>query len=76
TELQEDSEEFLESFIHAWEQRARWEADVVDRNTDMDELPSAAESMASAFLGDKLARRVTKMGDANKKESWRYPRGR
>ena len=76
TELQEDSEEFLESFIHAWEQRARWEADVVDRNTDMDELPSAAESMASAFLGDKLARRVTKMGDADKKESWRYPRGR
>ncbi|HJO60172.1 MAG: prephenate dehydrogenase/arogenate dehydrogenase family protein [SAR202 cluster bacterium] len=76
TELQEDSESFIESFIHAWEQRARWEAGVVGQNSDMEELPSAAESMASAFLGDKLARRVTKMGDANKKESWRYPRSR
>jgi hypothetical protein len=48
----------------------------VGQNSEMVELPSAAESMASAFLGDKLARRVTKIGDANKKESWRYPRSR
>jgi prephenate dehydrogenase len=76
TELQEDSENFIESLIHAWEQRARWEAGVVGQNSDKLDLPSAAESMASAFLGDKLARRVTKMGDADKKESWRYPRSR
>lgn len=75
TELRDDSEEFLESFIHAWEQRARWEAGVIDQNTDMEQLPSASESMASALLGDKLARRFTKLGDANKKESWKYPRG-
>ena len=76
TELQEDSENFIESFIHAWEQRARWEAGVVGQNSDTLDLPSAAESMASAFLGDKLASRVTKMGDPDKKESWRYPRSR
>ena len=76
TELQEDSENFIESLIHAWEQRARWEAGVVGQNSDTLDLPSAAESMASAFLGDKLARRVTKMGGADKKESWRYPRSR
>lgn len=75
TELHDDSEDFLESFIHAWEQRARWEADVVDEKVSMENLPSAAESMASAFLGDRLARRVTTMGSADKKESWRYPRG-
>ena len=75
TELHDDSENFLESFIQAWEQRARWEAGVIDKNPSIEDMPSAAESMASAFLGDKLARRVTNMGDSDKKDAWRYPRG-
>jgi len=74
TQLNEDSDDLVESFITAWEQRARWEADAIRTEKEGPHLPSSGESMASTLLGDRLARRLTNLGDANKRASWKYPR--
>jgi hypothetical protein len=75
-ELDAGSDELLESFINAWEQRARWETDSIKTESSSVELPSAGMSMTSALLGDKLAQRLTRLGDEEKRSSWRYPRDR
>jgi prephenate dehydrogenase len=75
-ELEAGSDELLESFINAWEQRARWETNSVQTESNQVDMPSAGMSMTSAFLGDKLAQRLTRMGDEDKKSSWKYPRDR
>ena len=74
TQLNEDSDDLVESFITAWEQRARWEADAIVTEAEGPRLPSSGESMASTLLGDRLARRLTNLGDADKRASWKYPR--
>ena len=60
-QIKEDSEDLLDAFIKAWEARARWEADAVV-SSDAPGLPSASSSMASAFLGDRLAKRMRELG--------------
>ena len=76
TQLSEDSDDLVESFITAWEQRARWETGVIGKEATGPSLPSSGESMASALLGDKLARRLTNLGESGNRESWQYPRSR
>ena len=73
-QIKEDSEGLLDAFIKAWEARARWEADAVVPSEDPG-LPSAGESMASAFLGDRLARRMREMsGKDEPKKKFQYLR--
>ena len=74
SQLSEDSDDLIESFITAWEQRARWETGAIGDDDSRPTLPTAGESMASVLLGDKLAKRFTKLGDADKRSSWKYPR--
>ena len=74
SQLNEDSDDLIESFITAWEQRARWETGAIGFDDNRPALPTAGESMASVLLGDKLAKRFTKLGDADKRSSWKYPR--
>lgn len=74
SQLSEDSDDLIESFITAWEQRARWETGAIGNDDSRPTLPTAGESMASVLLGDKLAKRFTKLGDADKRSSWKYPR--
>ena len=74
TDLSEGNDHLVESLITAWEERARWESGEVERDTQGVKLPGAGESMASALLGDKLARRMTQLGSPEKKDRWRYPR--
>ena len=38
------------------------------------ELPSSAQSIASAMFGGKLASRMGDQGDKNLRKSWEYPR--
>lgn len=71
-QIKEKDERLLERFVDSWELRARWEADAVvpDERT---RLPSAAESMASAFFGEKLAKRMQSMrGDDEDKKRFSY----
>lgn len=57
TEIKDRREELIERFVHAWELRAKWEADAVVPQDGV-RIPSAGESIASAMLGEKLAERL------------------
>ena len=71
-QIKEKDERLLERFVDSWELRARWEADAVVPD-DSTRLPSATESMASAFLGDKLAKRMQSLrGDGEDKKRFEY----
>jgi prephenate dehydrogenase len=71
-QIKDKDERLLEQFVTSWELRARWEADAVVPD-DRAKLPSAADSMASAFFGEKLAQRMQSFkGDDDKKKSFKY----
>ena len=82
--LENDEERFssdgtlADSFIQAWEQRARLEAGVADRRLDAVErspIPSSSESMMGLFFGSRVAK-VMSRGPGKKKDSTKYDRRR
>ncbi|MCZ6539144.1 MAG: prephenate dehydrogenase [Chloroflexi bacterium] len=65
-----------ESFIQAWEQRARLEAGIADRRPVTDErfaIPSAGEGMMGMFFGSRVARAMGG-GKEKKKDATKYDR--
>ena len=65
-----------DSFVQAWEQRARLEAGVADRRQVRDEnfaIPSSGESMMGMFFGNRFARVITG-GKEKKKDDTKYDR--
>ncbi|MDA1279768.1 MAG: prephenate dehydrogenase/arogenate dehydrogenase family protein [Chloroflexi bacterium] len=65
-----------DSFVQAWEQRARLEAGVADRRPETGEhnaIPSANESMMGLFFGSRFAK-VLGTGKEKKKDSTKYDR--
>lgn len=71
-----NNDELVETFIKAWEGRARWDAGAVV-DTGENTLPTAGQSMATAFFGEKLTQRYQQMtGGDDKKKSWSYLRNR
>ena len=74
--IRESNDELVETFIKAWEGRARWDAGAVVATGD-NTLPTAGQSMANAFFGEKLTQRYQQMtGGEDKKQSWNYLRNR
>jgi prephenate dehydrogenase len=82
--LLDDEERFsadgvlAESFIQAWEERARLEAGVADRRPETagrDEIPTANESMMGLFFGSRVARKMGG-GKEKKTDSTKYDRRR
>ena len=80
--LRDDDERFAtdgvlsESFVQAWEQRARLEAGIADRrpdNSDYSPIPSSNESMMGLFFGSKIAK-VMGGGKQTKKDPTKYDR--
>jgi len=80
--LLDDEERFsndgilADSFVQAWEQRARLEAGVADRRPESSEksaIPSASESMMGLFFGSKMAR-VMGPSKEKKSDSTKYDR--
>lgn len=71
-QIKDRDERLLERFVTSWELRARWEADAVVPDERI-RLPSAAESMATAFFGDKLAKRMKSLrGEDDEKKRFQY----
>ncbi len=67
-----------DSFVQAWEQRARLEAGVADRRPSSDEsapIPSSSESMMGLFFGSRISK-VMGGGKEKKKDSTKYDRRR
>ena len=71
--IADKEEDLFELFITAWEERAKWEFDAVVRD-DTQKLPSAGQSMAAAFLGERLLNRYQRMtaGNEDKRKGWKY----
>jgi prephenate dehydrogenase len=67
-----------DSFVQAWEQRARLEAGVADRRPTSEEhapIPSSSDSMMGLFFGSRIAK-VMGRGPEKKKDSTKYDRRR
>lgn len=67
-----------DSFVQAWEQRARLEAGVADRRPESGEgagIPSSSESMMGMFFGSRIAK-VMGSNKEKKKDSTKYDRRR
>ena len=60
-----------EALVRAWEERAKLELDAVVED-DRPRTPSTGESVASMFVGSRLAGRVRDIKDAGKNDPWRY----
>lgn len=75
-QIKDGDEQLLDSFVKAWEGRARWEADAIVEN-DSPQLQKASSSFATAFFGEKLLERYRKMtsDEDSTKKDWRYKRG-
>lgn len=68
----DDKEKLFESFIAAWEQRAKWEAGTLHPDdSQMTRLPSAKETMAEMMVGTYMMDRYRKMTDKSRK-NWKY----
>jgi prephenate dehydrogenase len=71
--VKDKSDELLDKFITAWEERAKWEAGAVTPTSES-ALPSARESMASAFFGERAVKRYQQMTGKDKKNPLKYER--
>ena len=75
--IKDSNDELVDTFIKAWEGRARWDAGAVV-DTGENTLPTAGMSMATAFFGEKLTQRYQQMtgGEEKNKNAWTYLRNR
>ena len=71
--INDADDSLVNTFISAWENRAKWDAGAVV-NTGENNLPSAGESMANAFFGERLTQRYRQATGSEKKQSWIYRR--
>ena len=65
----------MNSFINAWEARARWSAGIDPVDFPQQEIPTAGDSMMSMLLGGHMASRLSSMTKDDGQDSTRY-RGR
>lgn len=71
--INDSDDSLVNTFISAWENRAKWDAGAVV-NTGENNLPSAGESMANAFFGERLTQRYRQATGSEKKQPWIYRR--
>ena len=75
-QIKDRSDKLLESFVKAWEAEARWQVGAVVAD-NRERIPSAADSMATIFVGERLMDRYRQMTGKGKKDSRRkYSRGK
>jgi prephenate dehydrogenase len=72
--IDSETDNLLEYFIHGWEQRGRLDAGLVNNHPSGPDIPSSAQSIASTFFGDKIAKRMSSEGHIRNRKTWQYPR--
>ncbi len=73
--VSEGGDELTDSFVHAWEQRARWESGELSQEPVGPEVPTMREHMAGMIVGHKWAERSRKMVKSDDRPAWKF-RGR
>lgn len=71
-QVKEDGEGLLETFIRAWEERARWEAGAVEEETRT-HVPSASQTMGQVMFGGRLVKRYRQITSTKRRPDWKYP---
>ena len=69
--IKNEDDELVTSFVQSWENRKKWEIGQVIPSPEST-LPTSGETMAAAFLGDRLLRRFRQISDNDKTDSWKY----
>jgi len=64
----------MNTFISAWEARARWTAGINPAEFPRQEIPTAGEGMMQLFLGSALSRRAIGAMTSEKTDPTKYPR--
>ena len=70
--VSEDGNEVMDSFIHAWEQRARWESGELNMEPSGPEVPTMGEHMAGLVVGQKWAERSRKLTKGDEQPAWKF----
>ena len=65
-QLKEGDDTLLDRFVHAWEERTKWETDAVVGEAGED-IPSAAHTMAGMVLSRRLVERYRQITGAKKR---------
>lgn len=71
--MQGSRDKVADVLIQAWEERAKLEMGAVVKDS-RPRGPSTGETVASMFIGRRLAGRMRDIGDLNKNAPWRYPK--
>jgi len=72
--LKSENDDLLNYFVHAWEQKAKWESGALSQNLDSPHMPSASEAMGNMILGGKLSKRLSGNDGPSKRKNWQYPK--
>ncbi|NQU96146.1 MAG: prephenate dehydrogenase [Chloroflexi bacterium] len=64
----------MNTFVNAWEARARWTAGINPTDFPRQQVPTAGEGMMQLFLGGALSRRAMGVMAPEKADPTRYPR--
>ncbi len=75
SKIQQGDDELLDTFIDAWEARTKLELGAVEAD-DRPDAPTAANSIGSMFLGERLMRRQRQMAERKKRRGWTSSRKR
>ena len=73
-EMVSEGEDLADSFIHAWEQRARWESGELNLEQTGPEVPTMGEHMAGLVVGQKWAERSRKLTKGDEQPAWKFRR--
>ena len=72
-QINDKSGELTDNFENAWEERAKWEAGVLEERQGVGASPTHV-SMAGMFVGRRMAEKVAKMEKAQQRPGWKYVR--
>ncbi len=67
-----EGDDLADSFIHAWEQRARWESGELNLEQAGPEVPTMGEHMAGLVVGQKWAERSRKLTKGDEQPGWKF----
>ena len=70
--VSEDGNEVMDSFIQAWEQRARWESGELNQEPSGPEVPTMGEHMAGLVVGHRWAERSRKLTKGDEQPAWKF----
>ena len=70
-QIKDDKEELFHSYVNAWEQRAKWEADAVHPDDAGDAWRGSREVMTEMMVGTFAMNRYRKMTGKSRKQ-WEY----